>query len=37
MCDGMTREEARYIAYDDRELIVEILLQLSARIEEFER
>ena len=33
----MTREEARAIAYGDREIIVELLLQLSARIEELER
>jgi hypothetical protein len=37
MAEAMTREEARAIAYGDRELIVEILLQLSARIEELER
>lgn len=33
----MTREEATAIAYGDRGMIVEILLQLSARIEELER
>src|SRR5208337_4065995 len=33
----MTREEATAIAYGDREMIVEVLLQLSARIEELER
>jgi len=33
----MTREEATAIAYGDREMIVEILLQLSARLEELER
>ncbi len=37
MAEAMTREKARAIAYGDRELIVEILLQLSARIEELER
>jgi hypothetical protein len=37
MAEAMTREEARAIAYGDRELLVEILLQLSARIEELER
>jgi transposase len=34
---SMTRKEATAIAYGDRDLIVEILLQLSARIEELER
>lgn len=33
----MTREEAIAIAYGDREMIVEVLLQLSARLEELER
>jgi transposase len=33
----MTREEARAIAYGNREAIIEVLLQLSARIEELER
>jgi transposase len=33
----MTREEAIAIAYGDREIIVEVLLQLSARLEELER
>ncbi len=33
----MTREEATAIAYGDRDLIIEILLQLSSRIDELER
>ncbi len=33
----MTREEARAIAYGDREIIIEVLLHLSTRIEELER
>jgi transposase len=33
----MTREEAIAIAHSDPEIIVEILLQMSARIEELER
>jgi transposase len=33
----MTREEATAIAYGDREMIIEVLLQLSARIEELQR
>ncbi len=33
----MTREEATAIAYSDPEVIIEVLLQMSARIEELER
>ncbi len=33
----MIREEARAIAYGDRETIIEVLLHLSARIDELER
>jgi transposase len=33
----MTRDEARAIAHSDPEVIIEVLLQMSARIEELER
>lgn len=33
----MTREEATAIAYGDRDVIVEVLLQMTSRIEELER